>query len=319
MLIKNAETLEKTKDIDVIVFDKTGTITNGKPNITNIITYWIQESELFDISKSLAKLSNHPLSKCISNNLKWKILDIQDFEEIKWKWIIWKIKGTLYKLWNKKLFKEELFNKKIKLEIDKLSKDWKTPIIFWSEIEILWMIGLLDTKKAWANNLIKELYKMNIEVVMLTWDTKTTAEYIAKDLKIKNVIAEVMPEDKLNHIKRLQNWNQKVAFVWDWINDAPWLVQSDLWIAMWTWSDIAIESSDIVLVKWNLEKVVSSIELSRKTLSIIKQNLFWAFVYNSIWIPLAAFWILNPMFAAFAMSMSSVSVISNSLRLRKFK
>jgi P-type E1-E2 ATPase len=128
-----------------------------------------------------------------------------------------------------------------------------------------------------------------------------------------------MPEDKLNVIKQIQSENKKVAFVWDGINDAPALVQSDLSIAMWTGSDIAIESSDIVLVKWNLEKVVGAIHLSRDTLKIIKQNLFWAFVYNTIWIPLAAFGILNPMFAAFAMSMSSVSVVSNSLRLKRFK
>jgi len=154
---------------------------------------------------------------------------------------------------------------------------------------------------------------------MLTWDTKNTAEFIAKQIWIDQVISEVMPEDKLDLIKKIQAEDKKVAFVWDWINDAPALTQSDLAIAMWTWSDIAIESSDIVLVKWNLEKVVSAINLSRQTLRIIKQNLFWAFVYNSIWIPLAAFWILNPIFASFAMSMSSVSVISNSLRLKLFK
>jgi len=133
------------------------------------------------------------------------------------------------------------------------------------------------------------------------------------------VISEVMPEDKLEVIKKIQSENKKVAFVWDGINDAPALTQSDLAIAMWTWSDIAIESSDIVLVKWNLEKVVSAINLSRQTLKVIKQNLFWAFVYNTIWIPLAALWILSPIFASFAMSMSSVSVISNSLRLKLFK
>jgi Cu+-exporting ATPase len=166
---------------------------------------------------------------------------------------------------------------------------------------------------------IDKLHSMNIEVIMLTWDTKNTAEFIGTQIWIDTIISEVMPEDKLEVIKKIQSENKKVAFVWDGINDAPALTQSDLAIAMWTGSDIAIESSDIVLVKWNLEKVVSSIHLSRQTLRIIKQNLFWAFIYNTIWIPLAAFGILSPIFASFAMSMSSVSVISNSLRLKMFK
>lgn len=325
ILIKNAETLEKTKDIDSVVFDKTWTLTNGKPEVTDIINFTKEKEELILIAKSLSKLSHHPLSKSIvsfvSPQLIWvseifEELEVTNFEEIKGKWIIWNISWEDIKLGNKRLFGK--IDKLINIEIEKLTLDWKTPILIWNETEIFWIIGLLDLPKKWVEKTIQKLHSMGIEVVMLTWDTKNTAEFIAKQIWIDKVISEVMPEDKLEVIKKIQAKNKKVAFVWDWINDAPALMQSDLAIAMWTWSDIAIESADIVLVKWDLKKVVAAINLSRQTLRIIKQNLFWAFVYNLIWIPLAAFWVLSPIFASFAMSMSSVSVISNSLRLRYF-
>ena len=318
ILIKNAETLEKTKNIDSVVFDKTGTLTNGKPEITEVIILSGTEFNLITIAKSLSALSNHPLSKTISNywNTIGKIL-IESFEEIKGQWIVWTINWEKVKLGNKNLF--ENMSDDVNLKINELTLQGKTPIIVWNDKEIFWIIALLDLPKPWVENTIAKLHSMGIEVIMLTWDTKNTAEFIATKIWIDKVISEVMPEDKLEVIKKIQSENKKVAFVWDGINDAPALTQSDLAIAMWTWSDIAIESSDIVLVKWNLEKVVSAINLSRQTLRIIKQNLFWAFIYNSIWIPLAALWILNPIFASFAMSMSSVSVISNSLRLKMFK
>lgn len=318
ILIKNAETLEKTKDIDIIVFDKTGTLTNWKPEVTDIVSIWKTNEEIIQIAKSLSSLSNHPLSKSIANyNDEIKNLEVLDFNEIRWKWITGEIKWKKIKLWNKKLF--ENISEKIDIQIEKLTSIWKTPIIIWDENEIFWIIWLIDLPKKWVESIIQKIHQKGIKVVMLTWDTKKTADYIAKQISIDTIISEVMPDDKLEVIKDLQSkWN-KVAFVWDGINDAPALVQADLSIAMWTWSDIAMESSDIVLVKWNLEKVITSIELSRSTLKIIKQNLFWAFVYNSIGIPLAVFGLLNPIFAAFAMSMSSVSVVSNSLRLRFFK
>ena len=318
ILIKNAETLEKTKDINTVVFDKTGTLTNGKPEVADIVPFCKEKEELIKLAKSLSILSHHPLSKSISNyDEKIQELEVEDFEEIKGKWIVWNIEWAKIKLGNKKLF--EKINSDTEKEIEKLSLDWKTPILIWNDTEVFWIIALLDLAKTWVEKTIEKLHSMWIETIMLTWDTKNTAEFIAKQIWIDQVISEVMPEDKLDLIKKIQAEDKKVAFVWDWINDAPALTQSDLAIAMWTWSDIAIESSDIVLVKWNLKKVVSAINLSRQTLRIIKQNLFWAFVYNSIWIPLAAFWILNPIFASFAMSMSSVSVISNSLRLKLFK
>ncbi len=319
ILIKNAETLEKTKDIDIIVFDKTGTLTNWKPEVIDIIELWLEKNKLISYAKSLSILSHHPLSKSISDYKKGEIIKVENFEEIKWKWISWVINWEKILLWNIKLFSEKNITKDIQEQINNLSKKWKTPVVVWTDKEIYWIIWLLDIAKNWVEKVIEKLHSMNIEVFMLTWDLQNTAEYIWKQIWVDNVIAEVMPDDKLSHIKNMQKDWKKVAFVWDGINDAAWLVQSDLWISMWTGSDIAIESSDIVLVWWDIEKVLSSINLSRKTLLTIKQNLFWAFIYNTIWIPLAAFWILSPIFAAFAMSMSSVSVVSNSLRLRNEK
>lgn len=314
ILIKDAETLEKTKDIDVVVFDKTWTLTNAKPEVTDIIEWAKNKNELVSFAKSLSSLSNHPLSKAITNfDEKISPQKVDNFEEIRGKWLQGTINNQEIRLWNKKLF--TLWKKEEK-HIDLLCSDWKTPIIVGTEKEIYWIIWLIDLPKKWVENTIQKLHSMNIEVVMLTGDTQKTADFIAEKIGIDRVIAEVMPEDKLSVIQELQAENKKVAFVGDGINDAPALVQSDLSIAMGTGSDIAIESSDIVLVKGNLDKVVSAIHLSRQTLKVIKQNLFWAFIYNTIGIPLASFGLLNPIFASFAMSMSSVSVISNSLRLK---
>ena len=319
ILIKNAETLEKTKDIHCVVFDKTWTLTNGKPIVTDEISIGGNE-EFIKYARSLSVLSNHPLSKAIYDyKSEVNVSKVTNFEEIKWKGTQWKIWKDLISLWNINMFNKKNISKEISNQIDALSLKWKTPVLVWKNNEIVWILSLLDTPKKWVENTIKKLHLMNIEVIMLTWDTKNTASFIASSIWIDKVFSEVLPEEKLDVIKSLQSEWKKVAFVWDWINDAPALVQSDLSIAMWTGSDIAIESSDIVLVKWNLQKVVDAINLSRKTLTIIKQNLFWAFIYNSIWIPLAAFGILNPIFASFAMSMSSVSVVSNSLRLKLFK
>lgn len=318
ILIKNAETLEKTKDIDAVVFDKTGTLTNGKPEVTEVIAFTKTEEELVALAKSLASLSHHPLSKSIASYKdEIKNSDVENFKELKGKWISWNISWENIKLGNKRLF--ENIPDEVNKKIDELTLKWKTPIIIWNDEEILWVIALLDIPKENVEQTIEKLHSMSIEVIMLTWDTKNTAEFIWSQIWIDTVISEVMPEDKLEVIKKIQSEKKKVAFVWDGINDAPALTQSDLAIAMWTGSDIAIESSDIVLVKWNPQKVVSAINLSRQTLRIIKQNLFWAFIYNTIWIPLAAFGVLSPIFASFAMSMSSVSVISNSLRLKMFK
>lgn len=317
ILIKNAETLEKTKDIDIIIFDKTGTLTYWKPEISDIININSDEKNNISIASSLAKLSHHPLSKSIINTYKDKTLEIKNSEELKWKWVLWEYSWDRYYLWNKKLFSKSALTQVIINHLDGIAKEWKTPVIFWKHDEILLIFWMLDQPKKWVDNEIVKIHNLWIETCMLTWDTSNTANYIAQNIGITNVIAEVMPADKLDIIIKYQQEWKKVAFVWDWINDAPALTQADLSIAMWTGSDIAIESADIVLVWWDIKKVQTAIWLSRRTLNIIKQNLFWAFLYNSIWIPLAALWLLDPIFASFAMSMSSVSVIINSLRLKK--
>ncbi len=318
ILIKNAQTLEKTSKIDFIIFDKTGTLTNWSPELTDIIEVNTTKDNILKYWVSLSNFSHHPLSKAISDY--WKNiskLELNNFEEIKWKWIQANFWWKVIKLWNKKIFWS--LDERVDEKINQLTLEGKTPIIIWNDDEVFWILWLLDLPKKWVEKTIQKLHDNNIETVMLTWDTKNTANFIAKSIGIDTVISEVMPEDKLDVIKKYQSKNKKVAFVWDGINDAPALVQSDLSIAMWTWSDVAIESSDIVLVKWDLDKVYSAIKLSKRTLLTIKQNLFWAFLYNSIWIPLAAFGLLNPIFASFAMAMSSVSVLGNSLRLKKFK
>ncbi len=320
ILIKDASTLEKTKDIDVVVFDKTGTLTNAQPEVTDIIPVQIDESELIDIAKTLAEKSHHPLSQAITDyqetHKKYSTKQIQDFEEIQWKGITAVFWDTQIYLGNKKLFSK--ISDDIENSLESLTKQWKTPIIIWEHEKIYGILWLLDLPKPWVEQTIDMLHSLDIEVIMLTGDTRNTAQYIGDAIGIDTIYAEVMPEDKLTVIEELQQSGKRVAFVGDGINDAPALVQADLSIAMGTGSDIAIESSDIVLVWGNLDKVVSAIGLSRKTLSTIKQNLFWAFIYNSIGIPLAALGLLNPIFASFAMSMSSVSVISNSLRLKFF-
>ncbi|MDD3793530.1 MAG: heavy metal translocating P-type ATPase [Candidatus Gracilibacteria bacterium] len=316
ILIKNAETLEKSKDIDVIVFDKTGTLTNGKPEVTQIINF--SSDDFLDYAKSLSNLSNHPLSKAITKHLeKNNLLEIDKFEEIKGTGLSGFIKGKKIFLGNKKLF--NFISKDIDNELDKLSKDGKTPVIIGDENTIFGIIALLDLPKNGVSTIIESLHKKGIEIVMLTGDTKNTAEFIGKQIGVDQIFSEVLPEEKLEVIKSFQEKGKKVSFVGDGINDAPALMQADLSIAMGTGSDIAIEASDIVLVGGSLDKVEKAIELSRNTLYIIKQNLFWAFIYNIIGIPLAIFGFLNPIFASFAMSMSSVSVVSNSLRLRRFK
>lgn len=317
ILIKNAQTLEKTKNIDVIVFDKTWTITQWKPQVKNI---FLLDEKWIELAQNLANNSHHPLSQSIKSYKNFSIINnFHDILEIKWKWISGKIENKEYLLWNKKLFEKKLFTSEILKIISDISSQWSTPVIFGNKDEILWIFEIIDLPKQESKEVINQLKHLGIETIMLTGDNTLTAEYIAREVWVDKCISEVLPGDKLQEIKKLQNDWKKVAFVWDGINDAPALVQSDLSIAMWTGSDIAIESSDIVITWWSLQKVISSLELSKKTLRNIKQNLFWAFLYNTIWIPLAALWLLNPIFASLAMSFSSISVVLNALRLNRIK
>ena len=325
ILIKNGETLEKSNKIDVVVFDKTGTLTQGKPQVTDVIPFDFEEKKLLKIATSLSKLSNHPLSQTIARFGKAKnveITELIDFKEVSGKGIKAKCKKyqTILRLGNQKFIREQGigFDNARQKVIDELSRDGKTPLCISHGDQLVGIFGLMDTLKEDAISAIQDLRKLNIKVAMLTGDHKQTAQAIADKLSIQNVIAEVLPQDKSKEVKKLQEQDKKVAFVGDGINDAPALAQADLGIAMGTGTDIAIETGSIVLMQGTPGKVVTAIRLSQRTFRTIKQNLFWAFIYNTIGIPIAALGLLNPIFASLAMSMSSVSVIGNSLRIKRF-
>ncbi len=324
ILIKWGEVLEKSKNIDVVVFDKTGTLTEWKPKVTDIIGFDFLQEKALKISASLSILSHHPLSQAIvqhANEKGVETTELDKFEEIGGKWLSGYCPTHKVRILfgNKKLlehFKIEL-SEKIQDRMDKLSCEGKTPNILVRDGKIIALIALMDTPKADSHKGIKALHEMGIQSVIISGDTKKTVKAVAEQLAMDNYYGEVYPEKKAEIVKELQAQGKKVAFVWDGINDAPALAQSDLGIAIGQWTDVAIETADMVLVQGNPYKVVEAIKLARKTYKIIKQNLFWAFAYNSILIPVAALGYLLPMFASLAMSMSSVSVVLNSLRLKK--
>ncbi|WP_418187244.1 heavy metal translocating P-type ATPase [Aliarcobacter lanthieri] len=331
ILIKNAEALETVHKIDTVVLDKTGTITQGKPQVTDILTKEkISEDTLLQIAFSLEKNSEHPLAiaiveKAKENNLE--SINISDFKAINGLGIEAKLDNEIIYIGNKKF----LDSKDISLEdfIEKsknLSNNGKTPIFIANDKEILGLIAVADIVKPTSKSAILEFKKMGLDVIMLTGDNKNTALSIAKELNISKVISEVLPQDKEKEIRKLQKEGKKVAMIGDGINDAPALVRADVAIAIGAGTDVAIESANIVLVKNDLLDAVKAIQLSKAVIKNIKQNLFWAFIYNIIGIPLAAGvfysvlgWKLNPMFAGAAMSLSSVSVVLNALRLKLFK
>ncbi len=326
ILIKNGETLEKSNKIDVVIFDKTGTLTEGKPEVTDVIPFDFAKDKLLKISYSLAMLSNHPLSQSIAEFGKKQNSDetkLEDFREIKGKGVTAKSKEnkTDLRLGNLKLMEESHIpiEATTKKQVEKLTNEGKTPVYVSHGNHLIGVIGLMDTLKSESKEAVDKLKNIKINVMMITGDNKKTAEAIAKQLGINDVIAEVLPEHKAKEIKNLQDTGMKVAFVGDGINDAPALAQSDLGIALGTGTDVAIETGNIVIMRGSPEKVYTAIKLSQRTFKAIKQNLFWAFVYNVIGLPIAGFGLLSPVIASFAMSMSSVSVITNSLRVKRFK
>ncbi len=324
ILIKWWEVLEKSKNIDAVVFDKTWTLTEWKPSITDIISLDDNTEEFInDICYSLAKNSNHPLSKAIVENKKKNTnpnqIEITDFQEIAWKWLAWKLKNEVIAFWNKKLL--DLYNIEPTTtqiqEIEELQSQGKTVNFVVKSSSIIGYISFLDQIKSTTIKWIQALQKMWIKTIMISWDTTKTVQAIAWQIWIDKRYAQVYPQQKADIVKELQSQDMKIAFVWDGINDAPALAQSDLWIAIWQWTDVAIETAQMVLVNSDPYKVVEAIKLAKKTYLIIKQNLFWAFAYNAILVPIAAFWLLLPVFASLAMSLSSVSVVVNSLRLKR--
>ena len=331
VLIKGGEALESAHKINTIVFDKTGTITEGKPEVTDIVvTDVVDKNTLLKIAASAEKGSEHPLGEAIvkageKENLP--ILKVEKFKAIPGHGIEVEIENSVILLGNRKLMVDrsiELEN--LQDESDRLADEGKTPMYIAIDNKLAGIIAVADVVKESSAKAIQKLHEMGIEVAMITGDNKKTANAIAKQVGIDRVLAEVLPQDKANEVKSLQLEGKKVAMVGDGINDAPALAQADIGIAIGSGTDVAMESADIVLMRSDLMDVPTAIKLSKSTIRNIKQNLFWAFGYNVVGIPIAAGVLhifggpqLNPIFAAAAMALSSVSVLANALRLRGFK
>ena len=327
ILIKSGEALEITHNVQSVVLDKTGTITEGKPVVTDIISFGMSENEILKIGAALEKKSEHPLAEAVLLKAKgMELPNAENFAAIPGKGITAEIQGSVYYAGNPKLIKEQGIScEKALSSIEKLSEEGKTPLILADEKQILGVIGVADVVKPTSAKAIQELKKLGIQVIMLTGDNARTAKAIQKQLDIDTVIAEVLPQDKEREISRLQEEGRTVAMVGDGLNDAPALARADVGIAIGAGTDVAIESADIVLMKNDLQDVATAIELSKAVIRNIKENLFWAFFYNVCGIPLAAGVLypvfglkLSPMFGAAAMSLSSLFVVNNALRLRFF-
>lgn len=336
ILIKSGEALETAHSIDTVVMDKTGTITEGKPVVTDIYAMDITAHELVRIAASIEKGSEHPLAEAIvshwnqnqlaeSGDTAETLLQIDDFEAVFGKGIKAKAGSSLYLAGNLALMEECGVSVRQNL-IDQLAQQGKTPLIFAKDGAEIGIIAVSDKEKASSKQAIKAFAEMGIDVVMLTGDNEKTAEAVRQRLDIPKAIAQVLPQDKEKHITALQAEGHKVAMIGDGINDAPALAKADLGIAIGAGTDVAIESADAVLMRNDLLDAVTAIRLSKAVIKNIKENLFWAFFYNTIGIPVAAgvlyplFAIkLSPMIGAAAMSLSSVCVVSNALRLRRFK
>lgn len=327
ILIKSGEALEVTHNVQSVVLDKTGTITEGKPVVTDIISFGMSENKILEISAALEKKSEHPLAEAVLLKAKgMELPNAENFAAIPGKGITAKIQGNIYYAGNQKLMQEQGIScEKALSSMEKLSKEGKTPLILADEKQVFGIIGVADVVKPTSAKAIQELKKLGIQVIMLTGDNARTAKAIQKQLDIDTVIAEVLPQDKEREISRLQEEGKTVAMVGDGLNDAPALARADVGIAIGAGTDVAIESADIVLMKNDLQDVATAIELSKAVIRNIKENLFWAFFYNVCGIPLAAGVLypvfglkLSPMFGAAAMSLSSLFVVSNALRLRFF-
>lgn len=330
MLFKSAEVLEILHSIDTVVLDKTGTITEGKPQVTDIITAGsLTENEFLSVAAAIEQPSEHPLATAIiahaaERNLKLE--DVINYEALSGRGLRAVLSGKTWLAGNAALMQDNLIDTSEWEQIaDRLAEQGKTPLIFASEQQIVGIIAVADVIKSGSKEAVKKMQSMGLEVIMLTGDNVRTAEAIGREVEVNSVRAEVMPADKDQVIQILQQQGRRVAMVGDGINDAPALVRADAGLAIGAGTDIAIEAADLVLMRSDLMDAVTAIRLSHRTIRNIKQNLFWAFFYNVVGIPLAAGlfipftgWQLSPMFAAAAMSLSSVCVVLNALRLRRF-
>ncbi|HLD33919.1 MAG TPA: heavy metal translocating P-type ATPase [Candidatus Nanoarchaeia archaeon] len=321
ILIKNGEALERSRKIDTVVFDKTGTLTEGKPKITDIVALKGKESDVLKIAASVEKLSEHPLAQAVvqeAHAKKITLVKASGFKSVTGKGVYAKIGKAVVRIGNLRMMKElGISIKSAQDTVDELEGQAKTVVAVAKDKQIVGILAIADTLKSDAREAVEKLRAIHVDTWMITGDNAKTAQAIAAQLGITNIMAEVLPQDKSAKVAELQKQGKSVAFVGDGINDAPALVQADVGIAMGTGTDIAIESGSIVLVKGSPLKVVDALALARLTLRTIKQNLFWAFFYNIAALPLAAFGLLSPMIAAGAMAFSSVSVVGNSLRIRK--
>lgn len=333
ILVKSAEALETAHSIDAVVLDKTGTVTEGRPEVTDVVAVeGVDESRVLKIAYSMEKLSEHPLADAIvryAENHGTSQGEVTAFEQIPGRGLKCRVDGEICLGGNRSLMEEEL---SVEQDADLIEKgkeyadQGKTPMYFAAGGRVIGMIAVADVIKQTSAEAVRELKAMGIDVYMLTGDNEKTAKAIASQVGIDKVIAQVLPEDKESHVRRLEEEGKKVAMVGDGINDAPALARADVGIAIGAGTDVAMESADIVLMKNDLLDVSTAVQLSRKVIRNIKENLFWAFIYNIIGIPVAAgvFYLafglkLSPMIGAAAMSMSSVCVVSNALRLRFFK
>ncbi len=329
ILVKDAATLEKLHKVDTVIVDKTGTITIGKPTLVDIENHSdLKNEELISILATLEKKSEHPIAHAIVNYAQEKnisISDVSNFEGIQGKGLKGSVDGKEYFVGNTKLIKD-LGVSFDASKIEQYTSQGKTPIIIATKAKVLGFVMVADEVKAESKQAVADLHKLGIKVIMLTGDDEKAAKHMASLVGIDEVVAHVLPQDKLTKIKDLQSQGKIVAMAGDGVNDAPALAQADVGIAMGTGTDVAIESAGITLLGGDISKLVKAIKLSKMTMRGIKQNLFWAFIYNIVGIPLAAGafyplfgWLLNPVFAGLAMAFSSVSVVSNSLRIKAKK
>ena len=330
ILIKSGEALEISHKVDAVVLDKTGTITEGKPAVMKVISHSISEEELLKIAASCEKVSEHPLGQAIVNGAKEKGIELAkvvDFQSITGQGIEAVLEGKTYYIGNKKLCVEQKIDfTEYEAEAAQIANKGQTPMFVGLEGKVIGIVSVADTLKETSVEAIRKIKELGIEVHMLTGDNKLTAEYIGKKVGVDHVIAEVLPNDKASVVENLQKQGKCVMMAGDGINDAPALVQANVGVAIGSGSDIALDSSDVVLMKSDLNDVYKAIKLSKATIRNIKQNLFWAFFYNACGLPIAAGvlypingMLLSPIIGGLAMSFSSVFVVSNALRLRTTK
>jgi len=332
ILVKGGEPLEAACNIDAVIFDKTGTLTHGKPVVTDIVKFSeTKEDDILSVSASLEKLSEHSLAEAIYSHAQEKNISFSEahnFQAVPGHGVQGAIADAEYFFGNRKMISEVAkinISKSVEKEISKLEGEGKTAMLLSSKEKIIGAVAVADTVKETSKVAIEKLKKLGIAVYMITGVNKRTAEAIAKQVGIENILAEVLPEDKANEVKKLQDAGKKVAMVGDGINDAPALAQSNLGIAMGSGTDVAIEAGDVVIMKSGGRDVVTAFELSKETMGKIKQNMFFALFYNVMGIPIAARifvgfgLVLKPELAGLAMALSSVSVVSNSLLLRFFR